>query len=636
MAVPLPPFAHVRHRGRVAGPPARALSLLAAVVLAVVSLGVSAPASPVSAACGSFQARVDAASSGSTITIPSGCVYKEDVEIRKALTINAAGAVIDGENTRAYGLSVFASDVTVNGLTVKRIRSDTHKGAVWTTNGASRFTFRDGRAVDSATICISLNGGSGHRILRSRMSGCGKEGYFLNGVSGALFEGNDIHSNNLAGAFDDQGENGGGKAMASQDLTFKNNRVHDNRGPGIWFDNGVKRVTVTGNRVYNNADDGIFFEISDAATISGNVVWNNGFANPRWAFGAGILISSSDRAVISGNVVANNARGISVISQARPTAPHTGNVIRNNTVIQKGTAFVTGFYDDHGGSLFSSANGNGGSGNKYWVGGSEPSTDRFGWNGPRSRLSSYNGTPGEEGGRYLSTSEKNAVLAAAGISGATVVAPVPNLWFRPGGELTTSGSTPAKIVWKALSGATGYQAQLRRAGTTTWTNVALPSARATEANVVLRTDTRYEIRLRARVASGTWTAWKGGPAVTLARFGDTAKSFAWSGGWVVRSRSGAFGGTVHSTWTNGATVTIKFDGRAVAVIAPRGTTSGKAVFTIDGRSVTVDLHRSEYQTRRIVFHAALLSPTTTHTLTIRGLGTAGHARVDIDAVAVLR
>ena len=91
MATPLPPFAHARHRGRVAGLFARALSLLGAVVLAVVSLGVAAPGAPVSAVtCGSFQGRVDAAASGSTITIPSGCVFNEDVEIRKALTINAA------------------------------------------------------------------------------------------------------------------------------------------------------------------------------------------------------------------------------------------------------------------------------------------------------------------------------------------------------------------------------------------------------------------------------------------------------------------------------------------------------------------------------------------------------------------
>jgi parallel beta-helix repeat protein len=635
MAVPLSPFAHVRHRGRIAGPPARALSLLGAVVLAVVSLGVSAPASPVSAACGSFQGRVDAASSGSSITIPSGCVFKEDVEIRKALTINAAGAVIDGENTRAYGLSVFASDVTVNGLTVKRIRSETHKGAVWTTSGASRFTFRDGRALDSATICISLNGGSGHRIIRSQMSGCGKEGYFLNGVSGALFEGNDIHSNNLAGAFDDHGENGGGKAMASQDLTFKNNRVHDNRGPGIWFDNGVKRVTVTGNRVYGNADDGIFFEISDTATISGNVVWNNGFANPRWAFGAGILISSSDRAVIAGNIVANNARGISVVSQARPTAPHTGNVIRNNTVIQKGTAFVTGFYDDHGGSLFSSGSGNAGSGNKYWVGGSEPSTDRFGWNGPRSRLSSYNGTPGEQDATYLSTSQKDAVLAAAGIAGTPVSAPLPSLWFRPGGELTTSGSTPAKIAWKAVSGVTRYQAQMREVGGT-WSTIPMASARSLEANVALRTNSRYEIRLRAQVASGIWTGWRNGPRVTLDRYGDTSGSLDWNGTWVDSGRTGAFGNSVKSTWSKGASVTLRFNGRSVAVIAPRGPTSGQAVVTLDGKEYPIDLYRSSTEVRRIVFHAALLSPDFTHVLTVRNLGLASRPRIDIDGVAVLR
>jgi len=630
VATPLLPFVRDRHQHRAGGIAERTLLLLAAAILAVVSLGVSGSADPVAAACGSFQGRVDAASSGSTITIPA-CTFNESVSIRKPLTINATGAVIDGQNSRSTGLAIFANDVTVNGLTVKRVRSDTHVGAVWTTGGASRFTFRNGRVLDSATVCVSLNDGSGHRILGSELARCGKEGYFLNLVSGALFESNHIHDNNAAGQFDSGSEAGGGKAMASQDITFKNNTIHHNGGPGIWFDGMVRRAVVTGNKVHDNRRDGIFFEISDTATISGNVVWNNGFDDPRWGYGAGITISSSDRAVVSNNTVAWNARGISVISQSRGALPHTGNIVRDNTIIQRGTAFVTGFYEDHDRSLFASSNGNGGSGNRYWVGGGEPSTDRFGWAGPKSRLSDYNATPGEQGS-YLSTAQRDAILASAGISGGTVNAPVPSLRFRPG-QLSLAGSTPGRIEWSALAGATAYEVQLRRTGGN-WTTPSRSSVLTREADVWLGHGYRYEFRLRARLLSGSWTAWRNGTPLTMTRLGETASNFDYDGAWQHVARSDAVGGHTNSSWSSGSSVTLRFDGRAIAVFAPRTPLSGRMRLTLDGRSWSVDLHRSSSLSRQIVFSYAWSTPGT-HTITLQNLGTAGHARIDLDGMTIL-
>ena len=624
-------LAHARHHGHLPGLTQRLLVVLGAAVLAIVGLGMSGTGSPVSAACGSFQGRVDAAASGSTITIPA-CTFNESVSIRKPLTINASGAVIDGQNSRSTGLAVFANDVTVNGLTVKRVKSSTHGGAVWTTGGASRLTFRNGRVLDSATICVSLNDGSGHRILGSELARCGKEGYFLNLVSDALFEGNNIHDNNAAGQFDPGIEAGGGKSMASQRITFKNNQVHHNRGPGIWFDNGVKGATVIGNKVHDNARDGIFFEISDTATISGNVVWNNGFDDPRWGYGAGITVSSSDRAVVSGNTVAWNARGISVISQARQLRPHTGNVIRDNNIIQRGTAFVAGFYEDHDRSLFASSSGNGGSGNRYWVGGGEPSTDRFGWGGPKRTLSEYNATPGEQG-RYLTTAERDAILASAGITSGTIKAPVPTLRFRSG-QLSLAGSTPARMAWASLSGATAYQAQVRR-DSGSWVNVAMPSSKALRGDLWLGHGSRYEIRLRAKLISGLWTDWRYGTASTMFRSAETSSAITYSGAWQSVARSGAIGGYTRSTWSRGATATRTFLGRAIALVAPRGPLSGQAEVVVDGQSWTIDLHRSGTESRQVIFTMSWATRGT-HTITFRNRATSGHPRIDLDAITILQ
>ena len=596
------------------------------------------------AACGSFQALVNAAPTGATITIPP-CTYNESVEVRKRLTINATGVVIDGQNVRDTGLEVHANDVTVTGLTVRRVRSDTHVGAVWTTGDISRFTFRNGKALDSSTVCISLNGGTGHRIISSEMAGCGKEGYFMNNVTGAVFDSNHIHHNNSAGAFDPGDEAGGGKTMASTGITFVRNHVHHNGGPGIWFDNNVRTAVVTNNKIHDNQTEGIYFEISSGAKISGNAVWNNGFGDPGWGFGAGITIASSDGAEVWGNTVAWNARGISVISQARGPSPHNNNYVHDNKIIQQGTSFVTGFYDDHGNTLFAAANNNRGSGNDYWVGGPEPSNDRFEWHGPKSRLSDYEATPGEHGGRYMTTAERNQALAAAGISGTPtppaptppgkpVTAPQPSLRFRTGSQVASSGATPARIGWPALSGATAYQVQLRRAGGG-WVNVSLPSARSLLANVVLANGASYETRLRARLSSGIWTGFRYGSVTTVRRLSETSAGPVWTGPWRRVARAGALGSYVRTSSTAGAAVTYRFYGRSIALLAPRFSTAGRALVTVDGRSWTVDLRSSSTQTRRIVFQTSWSAPGT-HTIRVRVLGTAGRPRVDIDGFSILR
>ncbi len=641
----------------------RGRAFLVALVLAATAVGAPTQAPDTSAACGSFQSMVDSAASGSTITIPP-CTYTEIVEVRKPLTINAAGVTIDGGDTRAYGIKILASDVTVNGLTVTRVKGGAHVGAVWTT-GISRFTFRDGVARDSATVCVSLNGGSGHRILDSRMTGCGKEGYFANGTTDILFRGNRIDHNNTDLAFDPQSEAGGGKVMASSGVTFDSNEVDHNGGPGIWFDNGVSNVTVINNSSHDNHESGIMFEISSNATISNNAVWNNGFGHAAWGFGAGILVSSSDGARIIGNTVAWNARGISVISQGRNLSPHSGNEIRDNVIVSQGGSFVAGFYDDHGGSLFTNSNSNSGSGNRYWIGAAEPSNDRFHWSGPRSTLSAYNGTPGEDGGSYLSTSARDAALAAAGIGSSGTPPPAPKPPAPPPapkpptppkdpappkpsapkpdvetptfslrtGRHGLNDTVPARIRWGATAGASRYQLQLKRVGGE-YVTVPLPTATARSKAIVLLTSKDYRARLRVKV-DGRWSDWATSATIDVDRAQETNAAIDYDGTWIRRSHPGASGGHLRAASDDGASATFEFTGRSVAWVAPKGPSRGSAEVWVDGSyRTTIDLRRSGPRARAVVF-ATSWSGRGDHTIEIKVLGTDGHPRVDVDAFIVL-
>ena len=183
-------------------------------------------AGPRLAACGSFQALVNAAPSGGTITsclhLPRG---RDD---QQAPDPERERRVVDGQNVRTHGISVTAttSPSTAYGHPGQ---DDPYVGAVWTT-GASRFTFRTGVARDSTTVCLSSTG-AGSSDLDSELTGCGQEGFFTNGVSATVFSGNRIHHNHLGLAFAGLGEAGGGKARASSgDLRRQRGRLQPRSG----------------------------------------------------------------------------------------------------------------------------------------------------------------------------------------------------------------------------------------------------------------------------------------------------------------------------------------------------------------------------------------------------------------------
>ena len=81
----------------------------------------------------------------------------------------------------------------------------------------------------------------------------------------------------------------------------------------------------------------------------------------------------------------------------------------------------------------------------------------------------------------------------------------------------------------------------------------------------------------------------------------------------------------------GARATLRFTGRAVAVVAPRGPGKGSIDVTIDGvRVATVDLAAPRSKPRRIVFASSALTPGD-HVITVR----TRRAGTELDAILVL-
>ena len=126
---------------------------------------------------------------------------------------------------------------------------------------------------------------------------------------------------------------------------------------------------------------------------------------------------------VSGNIAAWNQDGIVVLSQSRSDSPgNDGNIVHDNFVAMApqpmaagDEAFALGWLQDWSGGLFDAVKANHGFGNDYWHSQAEPTSCRFSWSGCQSTLASFNATPGDEAGRYVTTAEKDSILAAAGV-----------------------------------------------------------------------------------------------------------------------------------------------------------------------------------------------------------------------------
>ena len=127
-----------------------------------------------------------------------------------------------------------------------------------------------------------------------------------------------------------------------------------------------------------------------------------------------------------------------------------------------------------------------------------------------------------------------------------------------------------------------------------------------------------------------------GPAVLPKVYQETTSLATYSGTWSSATYSQASGGRDRYATRAGASVSFRFIGRAVAVIAPKGSTRGSAKVYVDNvYAGTISLYRSATVNRVVVF-GKTWTTSGTHTVKLVLVGTAGRPRVDIDAFAILQ
>ena len=330
--------------------------------------------------------------------------------------------------TRQRWIEIQADGVTIQGFTMRHCVNDSQSGCI-NVDHNSGVTVLENTLSEAHGGVVGFRLASNLKLLRNDISYGDQEGVSMGRVTDSLIQGNRIHHNNSRNDFSTTWEAGGLKSGKNERVVFDGNDVYMNRGPGIWCDVDCRDVTYSNNRVHDNETEGIQYEISHGARIYGNVVWNNGWGFNRWGWGAGILVQNSDHSEVYDNIVAWNSHGISVIEQIRDAQagnqyqahPVSAVYLHDNTIVMHDGSqqFSVGWFTDcKECRIFDPEANNRGEKNAHGFSGNGEAKANvsFTWDHKKyNRLEDFSSTPGGKNDRYLSPAEQNKILSAAGV-----------------------------------------------------------------------------------------------------------------------------------------------------------------------------------------------------------------------------
>jgi hypothetical protein len=230
------------------------------------------------------------------------------------------GAVLDGQGKTSHAFSGTANYVVIRNLFIKNYTAPTQHGTIEITGAYLLLQHND---ISLATRGSGVYVADHALVIANRLHHNAQQGYAVHGdiigrpIVGVLFDSNEIDNNNPSKSFWDGGEQGGGKALNTQYLTFWYNYSHDNKGgPAFWTDWDNIYTIYWYNRVLGGSA-GIEHEISYNASIIGNDIKD--YAND--ASMSGCLRSY----FACGGVMIENSGGA--------TGPHAGIIeVADNTI----------------------------------------------------------------------------------------------------------------------------------------------------------------------------------------------------------------------------------------------------------------------------------------------------------------
>ena len=258
-----------------------------------------------------------------------------------------------------------ASDVTIRGLTMMHAATPTQRAGL--SDNGPRWLI-EGNDISYAHSTGVATHGDGSIVRGNIVHRNGQNGITGSGPNMRV-ENNRISYNNTE-EYDVHWEGGGTKWARVRNLTVTGNESFNNDGPGLWCDIDCDNVTFANNRVHNNKHQGIHYEISKNAVIRDNVIWANGHDYKIWPLGSGVLIQNSSNVQVYNNVIAWNGDGVGVIQGSRDHYTLMQNNSIYNNVIAGDEGNLIGVVSNADGSVFQSWTNNKAWSNRFYKAGS--------------------------------------------------------------------------------------------------------------------------------------------------------------------------------------------------------------------------------------------------------------------------
>ncbi len=241
---------------------------------------------------------------------------------------------------------------------------------------------------------------------------------------------------------------------------------------------------------------------------------------------------------------------------------------------------------------------------------------------------------GDTGGLTLTG---RVASAAAAIDHTDPTAFAPNSYAFVTGKAIADTIT-TRVRWPAgtddLSGVGSYALRQSINGAA-WSTVTA-STSAVSIDRSLKFSTAYRYRVRAHDRAGNTGEYVDGPQIHPKLTQQNGTGVTYGGTWTSRSSSSASGGSTRYATKAGAWVQFSFTGRAVGVVAPKGSSRGSFKAYVDGTYVgTVSAYRSSSQSRMVLF-ARNWDTSGSHKVKLVLTGTSGHPRFDIDAFGYMQ
>ena len=226
-----------------------------------------------------IQRIVDAHPAGTTYCLAVGVYNQQSVVPKSGDQFIGAfdgtnGAVLDGQGTTARAFSGNAAYVVIRNLFIKNYTAPTQYGTIEVTGAYLLLQHNDiSQAKRGSGVYVADHA----LVIGNRLHHNAQQGYAVHGdiigrpIVGVLFDSNEIDNNNPTHRVWNGSEQGGGKALNTQYLTFWYNYSHDNGGPNFWTDWNNIFTTYWYNKV-GKGWNGIEHEISYNASIVGNVI----------------------------------------------------------------------------------------------------------------------------------------------------------------------------------------------------------------------------------------------------------------------------------------------------------------------------------------------------------------------------